>query len=149
MTKIGYKQTEEHKRNESLAMKGKVPWVKGKKMGEFRDYGTGPNSTNWKGDKVGYSGLHKWVRIHKPIPEKCTKCEEVKSSRKLQASNISGQYKRDLNDWEYLCSKCHVYKDGTVKNLTYRTVIGSKASKQTREKMRISQLKRWKIRKNI
>lgn len=74
----------------------------------------GDKNPNWKGDKVKYRQLHKWVRSRKPIPVLCNKCGEKK---KLQLSNIERKYTRDLENWEYLCVKCHVYKDGTVYNL--------------------------------
>jgi hypothetical protein len=122
----GLVKTTKHRKNLSKVMKGKPSWVKGMKWGEFRDYGTEEKSTAWKGDDVGYAGLHSWVRKYKPIPKKCERCGEEK---KLQASNNSGEYKRDLSDWEYICAKCHVYKDGTINNLIY-----GKNKKTNREK---------------
>lgn len=77
----------------------------------------GEKSPNWKGDEVSYGGLHKWVRFHKPIPKRCQICKKI---RKLQASNISGKYKREVSDWQYICARCHVYLDGTVNNLKLR-----------------------------
>src|SRR3990167_6275357 len=74
----------------------------------------GEKSPNWKGEKASYSAHHKWIRNHKLTPKKCERCGKRK---KLQASNINGKYKRDINDWEYICAKCHVYKDGTINNL--------------------------------
>jgi hypothetical protein len=38
-----------------------------------------------------------------------------KQKRKLEVANISQQYKRDLSDWEWLCRKCHMTKDGRLK----------------------------------
>jgi len=32
----------------------------------------------------------------------------------LELSNISGKYKRDINDYEWLCVKCHRIKDGNM-----------------------------------
>lgn len=29
-------------------------------------------------------------------------------------ANISGKYKTDLSDWEYLCRRCHMKKDGRL-----------------------------------
>ena len=89
---------------------GKIPWNKGKKTLQ----NTGDKNPIWKGDKVGYGQLHKWVRSRKPVPVHCEKC---KKDTKLQLSNIGGKYTRELSNWEYLCAKCHVYKDGTVYNL--------------------------------
>lgn len=74
----------------------------------------GEKNNKWKGDSVGYKQVHKWVRARKPIPALCPKCGE---SKKLQLSNIGRKYTRDFKNWEYLCVKCHVYKDGTVYNL--------------------------------
>jgi len=67
------------------------------------------NNPLWKGDDVSYEALHEWVRRYKTKPEQCVRC--AKKTTKLDASNISGKYLRDLNDFEYLCKKCHRYKD--------------------------------------
>lgn len=99
-------------KNPSWFKKGvsRTPWNKGKKTPQT----TGEKNPTWKGDNVGYRQLHKWVRSQKPVPAYCVLCKERK---KLQLSNIGGKYTRELNNWEYLCAKCHVYKDGTVNNL--------------------------------
>ena len=68
----------------------------------------------WKGDKVSYNGVHAWVRKYKPKPEVCEICG-IKEPK--QIANISGEYKRDINDYQWLCTKCHVIKDGTINNL--------------------------------
>jgi hypothetical protein len=65
---------------------------------------TGPKNHLWKGDKVKYKPLHKWVRRYKPKPEFC---EECKVNPPIEISNISGEYKRDLTDYRWLCIKCH------------------------------------------
>ena len=70
----------------------------------------------WK-DVPSYRTLHHWVHRHKPKTKNCEICNKVKP---LQAANISGQYKRDINDYQWLCVKCHVIKDGTINNLNYR-----------------------------
>jgi hypothetical protein len=69
---------------------------------------------NWKGDAVGYIGIHNWVERNKPKPSMCEICG---SKKRLDAANISQQYKRDINDWEWICRKCHMNKDGRIKNL--------------------------------
>jgi hypothetical protein len=60
---------------------------------------------NWKADKVKYSGLHVWLRRNKPKTPACELCK--KENCKLEIHNISGKYKRDINDYIWVCSKCH------------------------------------------
>ena len=86
---VGYKHTEASK----------------KKLSKARQEKSNPN---WKGNKVGYSGLHAWVKRRKPKPKRCEKCQKKKP---LDLANISQEYKRDLNDWEWLCRSCHTLKD--------------------------------------
>jgi len=74
----------------------------------------GENNGMWKGDKVKYEGLHSWVRNNKPKPEFCEECGIKKP---YDLANISGEYKRDINDFEWLCRSCHMKKDGRMNNL--------------------------------
>ena len=69
----------------------------------------------WKGDNVGYEALHAWIKRHKYKTCFCEKC--LSFNMRLDLANISGQYKRDVNDFEWLCEKCHIYKDKIVLNL--------------------------------
>ena len=55
--------------------------------------------------------------IIKKRKQKPIKCEFCNERPVLDLANISQKYKRDLNDWEYLCRKCHMIKDGRMKNL--------------------------------
>lgn len=71
---------------------------------------SGSNHGNWKGDAVKYNGLHTWVRKHKPKPELCEECKLVPP---LDLAN-KGIYDRDFDNWEYLCRKCHMTKDGRL-----------------------------------
>ena len=72
------------------------------------EYNKGKNqnekSWNWKGDAVGYSAVHNWVRKRKEKPDKCVMCNK-KPPRDL--ANISGKYRRDIRDYIYVCVKCH------------------------------------------
>jgi hypothetical protein len=68
----------------------------------------------WKGEDVGYGSLHRWIERHKPKPALCMRCHK----RPLyDLANISGKYKRDINDFEWLCRRCHMNDDGRIKNL--------------------------------
>jgi hypothetical protein len=80
----------------------------------------GPTHPNW-GEKnpaykgsIKYEALHAWVRRRKPKPELCDQCE-VRPAEDL--ANISGNYLRKLDDWEYLCRRCHMEKDGRSEKL--------------------------------
>ena len=76
-----------------------------KKMGLSH---SGEKHPFWKGDKVSYRALHRWVRKHKGIPEYCEFCGIFSYSPKsIHWANKSGNYLRDLNDWIALCVPCH------------------------------------------
>ena len=70
----------------------------------------GEKNGMWKGDNVGYLSLHasnttyqtqNYVKYEKKVPA-------------YDLANISGEYKRDLNDWQLLCRKCHMLSDGRL-----------------------------------
>lgn len=73
----------------------------------------GRQNSQWK-ENPTYRTLHQWINNNKPKPDRCECCGQ---NKKLDAANISGEYKRDLSDWEYLCRKCHMKKDGRINNL--------------------------------
>lgn len=81
-----------------------------KKVSESRK---GVKHPLWK-ENPSYESLHEWINNNKPKPILCGECHKEK---KLEAANISGLYKRDLDDWEWLCRKCHMIKDGRMKKL--------------------------------
>ena len=74
----------------------------------------GPKNSYWRGDKVKYIALHNWIRRNKPKPKFCEECGKVPP---YDVANISNNYKRDINDYEWLCRRCHLIKDGRLKNL--------------------------------
>lgn len=73
----------------------------------------GESHPGWKGDQVSYQALHEWVRKNSSIPRDCQKCG---CHADVEAANISGQYKRDLSDWVFVCKSCHVVMDGIAGN---------------------------------
>ena len=75
---------------------------------------SGENHGLWKGNKVGYTSLHEWIKNHKSKSEFCENC---KINLSYDLANISGEYKRDINDFEWLCRKCHMTKDGRIVKL--------------------------------
>ena len=68
----------------------------------------------WKGDDVGYSALHNWVRKNLPKPEFCEICN-INPAKYL--ANTTGVYDRNLNHWDYLCGSCHIMHDRMFCNL--------------------------------
>lgn len=74
-------------------------------------------NTNWKGDDVGYFGLHGWVRRKLGTPYECSHCHRKDlQKRQYHWANKSGQYLRNLTDWIRLCVKCHkAYDTGKLK----------------------------------
>lgn len=74
----------------------------------------GDKNPMWKGNKVGMRALHEYVKNRFPRPSKCQNCND---RYPLDLANISQEYKRDVSDWEWLCRKCHMLKDGRFKNL--------------------------------
>jgi hypothetical protein len=85
-----------------------IPWNKGIKMPQNE----GANNHEWKGDNVGYDALHNWIRRRLAKPLGCNFCGEIKP---LDLANKSHNYKRELDDWLWLCKKCHYKYDDQAK----------------------------------
>jgi hypothetical protein len=71
--------------------------------------GSGEQHPSWKGANISKNRLHIRFRGLIQQPEACMKCGKI--TKTLQLSNISGKYKYDINDWEYLCVPCHIRYD--------------------------------------
>jgi len=70
----------------------------------------GENHPNWKGDNIGYGGVHDWIRKKYGTPSKCEECGTTESKR-FEWANITGNYNRDIKNWKRLCVKCHRIRD--------------------------------------
>ena len=70
----------------------------------------------WK-ENPGYFAIHCWIKRHKSKPELCDNCGLKKP---VEITNISGKYKRDINDFKWLCRKCHMESDGRMEKLIKR-----------------------------
>ena len=82
----------------------------GKKLSEatkekLKKANTGEKSGKWKGDNVGYEGVHAWIRKHKGKASlyKCIDCGE----QAKDWSNVDHSYKRNLEDYQPRCIGCH------------------------------------------
>lgn len=75
----------------------------------------GDKSPNWKGDAVGYYGLHVWIYKRLGSPIDCKHCgkigEKINGQWNIDWANKDHKYKRDTEDWIGLCSACHMKYD--------------------------------------
>ena len=65
----------------------------------------------WKGDSAGYRAKHRWIERRLGKPTQCVKCKKNFIGRDIQWANISGKYKRNINDWKRMCRWCHSKMD--------------------------------------
>lgn len=83
-------------------------------LSEIMSKKNGKKNPFWKGSKVSYSGLHKWLARHYGYPERCDMCG-TKDSKRYEWANISKKYKRNIKDFKRLCRKCHIKFDRETK----------------------------------
>lgn len=74
----------------------------------------GEKNSMWKGDDVGYGSLHEWIKTYKPKSKLCECCGKKSP---FDLANISQTYKRDIDDYEWLCRRCHMSKDGRLQKM--------------------------------
>ena len=87
---------------------------KATKMGFATDHKC-ENNPMWKNYKSDFKNLHQWIHRRKPKPKNCQNCN--KEYKRLDLANISQEYRWDINDYKYLCRKCHMLEDGRLKRL--------------------------------
>jgi len=103
-----------------------------------------------------YGVIHKWVKDRKLKLKYCERCKKLNC--KLELSNNSQKYKKDINDYEWLCRKCHNLKDKNIKktntkirriNLKYKNnyyiKTNGKSSKKYYYKNKVQLLKQCKL----
>lgn len=86
---IGRKCTEDSKIKKRIAL-----------IGRF----TKEKNTHWKGSNVGYTAIHKWIRENYGSASKCVNGH---IGKRYYWANISGEYKRDVDDYHQLCGRCN------------------------------------------
>lgn len=101
--------------------KGNIPWNTGLKMDlkykkKLSDIHKNLQSHEkhplWKGEFASYGSMHSWVRRWKGTPDTCEKCGKTGlSGRFIQWANIDHKYRRVLDDYIRLCTKCHKLYD--------------------------------------
>jgi len=115
-SKKGFKHSEESKKKMRLAAKGRIisSEIRRKISETAIRNGTQQNENNsqWKGNSASYGAIHDWVRRKKDKPEVCEMC---RTKEPQELANISGNYKRNINDYLYLCRRCHKLFDKQIK----------------------------------
>jgi hypothetical protein len=73
---------------------------------------TGASHYAWKGQTVGYRGLHYWLRRKKGVPTSCELCGLARTTPKsVQWANVDGKYRREVADFVAMCASCHKNHD--------------------------------------
>ncbi len=75
------------------------------------EYKLNDKNPQWKGEKAGYGAIHNYVKRRIKKERICNDCKREKP---LDMANISQEYKREVEDWEWLCRRCHMKKDGRL-----------------------------------
>lgn len=104
-----YTRTLEHNRHISMALKGKstAAWI-----------ASGSKSPHWRGDKAGYSPLHKRLYRLRGKANECKENEDKKKSMRFEWANLTGKYE-DINDYRSMCKSCHAKYDKAQYNLPH------------------------------
>lgn len=74
----------------------------------------GEKNPMWKEHGIGYVALHRWVGRRLSKPKLCQTCNNKLS---YDLANITGIYSRALDNWKWLCRRCHMLSDGRMNNL--------------------------------
>ncbi len=78
---------------------------------------SGDKNYAWKGERVGYRGLHQWLMRQLGKPVKCSDCRKVSERpRIIQWASKDGRYPRDPSHYIALCASCHKIYDLKIKS---------------------------------
>ena len=89
----------------------------------------GEKHFNWKGEDVGYFGLHTWLKKVLGKPKVCSnescfyprfneRGKWMEKPKRYEWANISGKYLRDVKDYFQLCPSCHRKYDLELINIS-------------------------------
>lgn len=87
-------------------------YVKGQPLRFVNGHNTrlrlGERHPQWKGTQAGYMALHNWLRR---TAKKAGACAACGKEGKTDWANLSGEYRRDVDDYRELCRSCHIRFD--------------------------------------
>lgn len=68
----------------------------------------GEDNNQWKGDNATNVAKHYYARLHKEGPKVCVDDSEgLTCSRRLEISNKDHKHSRNMEDWEWRCTRHH------------------------------------------
>jgi hypothetical protein len=107
-SRLGQHMTPETKLKMSIVRKGMkhTEETKSKISKNRSGISNDENHYQWKGEDVKYSGLHRWISRKLGKANKCEFADET-CRGPFEWSNISHTYKRNVNDFQPLCSSHH------------------------------------------
>jgi hypothetical protein len=74
----------------------------------------GNRNGQWKEGGCSYRSLHEYIRNNKP---KSLICEDCGEPKRLEIACIDNKYTRNVDDYRWLCRRCHMISDGRMLNL--------------------------------
>ena len=74
-------------------------------------------ANRWLGDKVGYGGVHTWIKSVLVKTKYCSVCQV--EHHRTHWANISESYLRHTDDWAELCPSCHKLYDSRKLDLMW------------------------------
>ena len=118
-----YKRSEDHKKLMSLKLKNRkfkpetLEKMKKAKLGKKQSVEHVKNNVNARmnngkfKENAKYNAIHEWIRRRKSKTELCEMCNKEKP---YDLANLSGEYKRNVDDFKWLCRKCHYHLDRRI-----------------------------------
>ena len=73
-------------------------------------------------ERPGYVAIHTWVKRRKGSAQQCSKCQKTNEETKVGWANKDHLYKRNLDDFFELCTKCHRQYDRKFNNQFKRKI---------------------------
>lgn len=81
---------------------------------------SGERNSMWK-NNVGFSGIHSYILRHKSKLDECESCHRRcrldLAFKDDKAGSKNKVYTRNVNDYHWLCRKCHMKRDGRLDKL--------------------------------
>lgn len=112
----------------------------------------GEKNGNWKGDEAGITAIHSWIRSRKIKPDLCEKCgRKPTDKRGLCLHNIPKPktYKRNVDDYVWVCFSCHSKLEPNGYFKFERTKEWKRATDNTGKKLNLSDEERNRRREHI